>query len=97
MVGKGKSYYRLLNTQLQVVNMRYDKQGHILITGERQRKNLTYEYRWSSGGVCHSLYFPTLKQLRHTVYGIVLEDTIDELDETMKKIQDKYGEGRWIW
>lgn len=77
--------------------MRYDKQGHILITGERQRANSSYEYRWSKDGVSHSLYFPTLKQLRRTVYGIVLEDTFDELDATMKKIQEKFGEDKWIW
>ena len=76
--------------------MRFDNQGHILIQGERVRPNGTYEYRFSSPSGRKSLYFKTLKELRHIVYGIVLEDSYDELQDTMMKCKQKWGDA-WVW
>lgn len=44
---------------------RKDKKGHVLRTGESQRKDLTYQYRYTdAGGKRHTVYSPTLDSLR---------------------------------
>ena len=44
---------------------RKDKKGRVLRTGESQRKDLTYQYRYTdSGGKRHTVYAPTLDGLR---------------------------------
>ena len=44
---------------------RKDKKGRVLRTGESQRKDLTYQYRYTdSGGKRHAVYAPTLDWLR---------------------------------
>lgn len=45
---------------------RKDKKGRILRTGESQRKDLTYQYRYTdSKGKRHTVYAPTLDGLRN--------------------------------
>lgn len=44
---------------------RKDKKGRVLRTGESQRKDLTYQYRYTdAGGKRHTVYSPTLDGLR---------------------------------
>ena len=44
---------------------RKDKKGRVLRTGESQRKDLTYQYRYTdSSGKRHTVYAPTLDGLR---------------------------------
>ena len=44
---------------------RKDKKGRVLRTGESQRKDLTYQYRYTdSSGKRHTVYAPTLDWLR---------------------------------
>ena len=44
---------------------RKDKKGRVLRTGESQRKDLTYQYRYTdSSGKRHTVYVPTLDGLR---------------------------------
>lgn len=44
---------------------RKDKKGRVLRTGESQRKDLTYQYRYTdAGGKRHAVYSPTLDGLR---------------------------------
>ena len=44
---------------------RKDNRGRILKTGERQRKDLIYQYRYTdSCGKRHTVYAPTLEGLR---------------------------------
>ena len=44
---------------------RKDKKGRVLRTGESQRKDLTYQYRYQDGtGKRRTVYAPTLEELR---------------------------------
>lgn len=44
---------------------RKDKKGRVLRTGESQRKDLTYQYRYQDGtGKRCTVYAPTLEELR---------------------------------
>ena len=46
-------------------NKRKDSKGRILHTGESQRKDGTYDYRYTdSTNKRHSIYAPTLEELR---------------------------------
>ena len=55
---------------------RRDKKGRILRTGESQRKDLTYQYRYQDAtGKRRSVYAPTLDALR------AKEDAIHKTDQ----------------
>ena len=44
---------------------RKDKKGRVLRTGESQRKDLTYQYRYQDAtGKRRTIYAPTLEELR---------------------------------
>ena len=45
---------------------RKDKKGRVLRTGESQRKDLTYQYRYTDiTGKRRTVYAPTLEELLH--------------------------------
>lgn len=55
-------------------SVRFDNRRVRLRTGESQRKNGTYEYRWTTqDGVRHSIYAPTLEQLREQEEQVVVD------------------------
>ena len=57
--------------------VRMDSNRIRLRRGEYQRKNGTYEYRWTSkNGMRHNIYAPTLEALREAEKKII----VDELD-----------------
>ena len=52
-------------TKKKQVGVRFDSNRTRLKTGETQRPNGTYAYRWSTpDGKRHSIYAPTLEKLR---------------------------------
>ena len=56
------------------VGARYDSNRVRLKTGESQRPNGTYTYRWSTlDGKRHSIYAPTLEELREQEEQIVVD------------------------
>lgn len=75
---------------------RKDNKGRALYTGEFQRKNLTYEYRYiDSAGKARSIYSPTLEELREKEKEL-LRSQLDGIDTylageaTLNYIFDKY-------
>ena len=53
---------------------RKDKKGRVLKEGERQRKNGTYEYRWTErNGQRHSIYANNLSELRDRKEQLVVD------------------------
>lgn len=65
---------------------RKDKNGRVLKTGENQRKNGTYEYRYSDGhGKIRSVYGKTLEALRKKEEAIQ-RDMADGIDYTAGEI-----------
>ena len=65
---------------------RKDTKGRILKTGERQRPNGSYEYRWRDvNGKRHSIYAPTLDELRQKEIQIQ-HDLLDGIDSTKGQI-----------
>lgn len=58
----------------KLVGVRYDNNRARLKTGESQRPNGTYAYRWtSSDGKRHVVYAPTLEELRIQEQQIVVD------------------------
>ena len=50
---------------------RRDSKGRILKTGEAQRKDLTYQYRYTDiDGIRRTIYAPTLSELRRRAVTI---------------------------
>lgn len=74
---------------------RYDKNRVLLKTGESERSNGTYEYRWTdSNGKRHSVYAETLEELRRKEEQII-KDTFDGINigystATVKNIYEKW-------
>ena len=74
---------------------RKDKAGRILRTGENQRKNGTYEYRYSDGHrKVRSIYAKTLEELRKKA-GNIQRDMADGIDYaageiTVPDLVDRY-------
>lgn len=71
---------------------RYDKKHRLLKTGERQRQNGTYEYRWTNRiGKTESVSAPTLEELRVKEEQI-LKDKSDgiRVDDQNVKLDDLY-------
>ena len=73
----------------------YDKNGRVLKTGENQRKNGTYEYRYSDvRGKVRSVYGKTLEDLRRKEETIQrdIADGIDYAagDITVSELVDRY-------
>lgn len=61
---------------------RKDSKGRVLKTGESQRKNGTYEFRWQdANGKRHSVYAPTLDELRQKETEIQ-RDIMDGIDHS---------------
>lgn len=59
---------------------RKDKRGRILRTGESQRPNLTYQYRYKDiRGNTHYVYAPTLEELR-AKEAVIQKDVTDGID-----------------
>lgn len=51
---------------------RKDKKGRILRTGESQRPNLTYQFRYKDiRGKTHYVYAPTLEELREKEIAVM--------------------------
>lgn len=72
---------------------RKDNKGRALKTGEYQRKDLTYEYRWTdSHGRRRSAYAPTLPDLRQLETKIA-KDTLNGVDNTNITVAQLYD--RW--
>lgn len=73
------------NTKKSKTVKRVDHKGSLLRTGESQRKNLSYEYKWTDNrGKRHSIYAETLKELRE------LEKTIPEHKLSGRRTMEKY-------
>ena len=78
---RGVSDQELLNLKQEVtmakkkqVGVRYDNNRTRLKTGETQRPNGTYAYRWSTpDGKRHSIYAPTLERLREQEEQIIVD------------------------
>ena len=74
---------------------RKDKKGRILKTGENQRKNGTYEYRYTDAhGKVRSVYAKTLEALRKKE-NVIQRDMTDGIDYaageiTVAKLVDRY-------
>ena len=74
---------------------RKDSKGRVLKTGENQRKNGTYEYRYTDNrGKQHSVYAKTLDELRRKEETII-RDMMDGIDFaageiTVSELIDKY-------
>lgn len=65
---------------------RKDNKGRVLRSGESQRKNGSYEFRWQdSNGKRHSVYAPTLNELRQKETEI-RRDIMDEIDYSASEI-----------
>ncbi len=72
---------------------RRDNNGRILKTGEYQRKDLTYEYRWTDQkGKRRSAYAPTLADLRQAEARIAkdLLNWIDSSNITVAQLFDRW-------
>ena len=50
--------------EVQKTEKRKDTRGRVLRTGESQRPDGSYQFRWSEGGERHTRYAPTLEALR---------------------------------
>lgn len=74
---------------------RKDHKGRLLRSGEYQRQNLTYEYRYKDeGGTAHSIYAKTLDELRQQETEIQ-RDQLDGIDYaggeiTVSELIDRY-------
>ena len=51
--------------EVQKTEKRKDTRGRVLRTGESQRPDGSYQFRWSEGGERRTRYAPTLEALRH--------------------------------
>ena len=61
-------------TKKKQVGVRFDSNRTRLKTGETQRPNGTYAYRWSTpDGKRHSIYAPTLEKLREQEEQIIVD------------------------
>lgn len=79
--------------------VRKDKKGRVLKEGERQRKNGTYEYRWTEpNGQRHSIYSKNLSELRRRKEQLIVDKhdglragssqvTLNELYRLWKKLK----------
>lgn len=68
------------------MSKRYDDKRRLLQVGEYQRKNGTYEYKYSDKfGRRHSIYATTLKELRDKKKDI-LRDNIDRINIDKNKV-----------
>ena len=75
---------------------RKDRNGRVLKTGENQRKNGTYEYRYSDGhGKIRSVYGKTLEALRKKEEAIQ-RDMADGIDYTAGEITVSELVGRYM-
>ena len=50
--------------EVQKTEKRKDTRGRVLRTGESQRPDGSYQFRWSEGGERRTRYAPTLEALR---------------------------------
>ena len=90
---RGVPEQELLNLKQEVtmakkkqVGVRYDNNRTRLKTGETQRPNGTYAYRWSTpDGKRHSIYAPTLERLREQEEQIIV-DKHDGIRSDVKNI-----------
>ena len=61
--------------EVQKTEKRKDTRGRVLRTGESQRPDGSYQFRWSEGGERHTRYAPTLEigraSCRERVYVLV--------------------------
>lgn len=64
---------------------RKDKNGRVLKENEYQRPDGSYEYRWRTDGKRHSLYAPTLAELREKEFQ-VLRDKSDGIRTDARKV-----------
>ena len=75
-------------TKKKQVGVRFDSNRTRLKTGETQRPNGTYAYRWSTpDGKRHSIYAPTLKKLREQEEQIIVIPGMLTAEELSKKIK----------
>lgn len=73
-------------TKKKQVGVRFDSNRTRLKTGETQRPNGTYAYRWSTpDGKRHSIYAPTLEKLREQEEQIIV-DKHDGIRSDVKSI-----------
>ena len=73
-------------TKKKQVGVRFDSNRTRLKTGETQRPNGTYAYRWSTPeGKRHSIYAPTLEKLREQEEQIIV-DKHDGIRSDVKSI-----------
>ena len=78
-----------------VAGKRRDKSGRVLKTGENQRKNGTYDYRYTDGhGKVRCVYAKTLEALREKE-GAIQRDLADGIDYaageiTASELVDRY-------
>lgn len=74
-------------TKKKQVGVRFDSNRTRLKTGETQRPNGTYAYRWSTpDGKRHSIYAPTLEKLREQEEQIIV-DKHDGIRSDVKSIR----------
>ena len=75
-------------TKKKQVGVRFDSNRTRLKTGETQRPNGTYAYRWSTpDGKRHSIYAPTLEKLREQEEQIIVIPGMLTAEELSKKIK----------
>ena len=73
-------------TKKKQVGVRFDSNRTRLKTGETQRPNGTYAYRWATAdGKRHSIYAPTLEKLREQEEQIIV-DRHDGIKTNVKNI-----------
>lgn len=78
-------------TKKKQVGVRFDSNRTRLKTGETQRPNGTYAYRWSTpDGKRHSIYAPTLEKLREQEEQIIV-DKHDGIRSDVKSITVNQG------
>ena len=74
-------------TKKKQVGVRFDSNRTRLKTGETQRPNGTYAYRWSTpDGKRHSIYAPTLEKLREQEEQIIV-DKHDGIHQILPRIR----------
>ena len=74
-----------MNIEKGKKNKRFDSNRRVLRKGESQRKNGTYDFRWvDSKGIRHSVYAPTLEELRKLEKEIVIDEYDGIKTETKK-------------
>ncbi len=71
---------------------RKDNKGRVLREGESQRTNGSYDFRWRDGNERHSIYAPTLEQLRIKENEIA-RDMADGIRHSSCTLDDMYA--RW--